>query len=149
MLYLASDHAGYQLKKYLEKYFDGQPKIDYTDLGPKTYVETDDFPDYAAPLAQKVASEKGALGILICGTAHGVCIAANKVKSARAIVGYSIEGAKSGREHNDANILCLASRVLTEDHAAAIAKKFLETEFNAEPRRVRRNKKIEELEKSL
>ncbi|MEK7212928.1 MAG: RpiB/LacA/LacB family sugar-phosphate isomerase [Patescibacteria group bacterium] len=149
MLYLASDHAGFQLKKYLEKYFANQSKTDYKDLGPESYVETDDFPDFAIPLAQKVVAEEDAKGILICGSGHGMCIAANKVKGARAIVGYSIEGAKSGRQHNDANILCLASRVLTEDHAAAIVKKFLETEFDGDQRLIRRNKKIEALEKSL
>lgn len=149
MLYLASDHAGYQLKKYLKKYFESQYKTACADLGPENYVATDDFPDYAVPLAQKVVAEKDAKGILICGSGHGMCIAANKVKGARAIVGYSITGAESGRRHNNANILCLASRVLSEDHAAVIAKKFLETEFDGDQRLARRNKKIEDLEKTL
>ena len=147
MIYLASDHAGFNLKKYLVKFLTSQMQTKFQDLGPASYVETDDFTDFAAPLAAKVAKDPTAKGILICGSGHGMCIAANKIAGARAIVGYSIEGAELARKHNDANILCLAGRVLSDDHAAAIVRKFLETEFSAEPRFVRRNKKIEELEK--
>ncbi len=147
MLYIASDHAGYQLKKYLLKCLKNQLKTKAEDMGPLKYVETDDFPDYAVPLARRVAAEAVSKGILICGTGHGMCIAANKVKGIRAIVGYSIEAAERGRRHNDANVLCLAGRVLSNEHAAAIVKKFLETKFEGQERLVRRNKKIEEIER--
>ena len=146
MIYLASDHAGHQLKKYLARYLETQLKADFKDLGPEKYVETDDFTDYAFPLAEKVANEKGSKGILICGSGHGMCMAANKVKGVRAAVGYSIEGAAMARRDNDANVLCLAGRVLSEDHAAVIMKKFLEIEFNGAERFVRRLKKIEDFE---
>jgi len=148
MLYIASDHAGFQLKKHLIKYLATQLNIQAEDLGPSAYVETDDFVDYAAALAKKVAANKENQGILICRTGHGMCMAANKIPGTRAIVGYSISGAELGRTHNDANILCLASGVLSDDHAAAIAKTFLKTNFEPQERFVRRNNKIEELEKS-
>jgi ribose 5-phosphate isomerase B len=147
MLYIASDHGGYKLKKRLIRYLKNELNKPITDMGPSNFVETDDYPDYATPLAKKVAENKDNLGILICGTGNGVCVTANKINGIRAILGYNIEAAALGKEHNNANILCLAGRVLTEDHAMAIVKKFLETSFTNDPRHARRLKKIAELEK--
>jgi len=149
MLFIASDHAGFQLKKALVTYIETQLSLEINDLGPVNFEENDDFPDYAEPVAKEVAGSKGNMGILICGTGHGMCIAANKVKGIRAIIGYNITATELGRKHNDANILCLAGRVLTEDHAKAIVKKFIGTEFDGDERFVRRNKEIEELEKDI
>ena len=110
----------------------------------------DDFVDFAVLLAKKVAAEPGAFGVLICGSGHGMCIVANKVKGIRAIVGYSISGAELGRRHNNANVLCLAGRILSEEHAAAIVKKFLETELRTDSNRyARRLEKIKEIEESI
>ncbi len=147
MLYIASDHGGYKLKKRLIRYLENELNKPVTDMGPNDFIETDDYPDYAIPLAKKVAENNDNLGILICGTGNGVCITANKVTGIRAIVGYNIEAATLGKEHNNANILCLAGRVLTEDHALAIVKKFLETPFSNDERHVRRLKKVEKIEK--
>ncbi len=147
MIYIASDHAGYQLKKELFDFLKNKMEKEVADLGPEKYDEKDDFVDYAALAAKKVATKKNDLGILICGTGHGMCMAANKVNGIRAIVGYSIQGAELGRQHNDANILCLAGRIISKDHGQAIVKKFIETEFKKEERYIRRNNKITELEK--
>jgi len=149
MLYIASDHAGFQLKKTLVTYINTQLGLEIDDLGPIEFDQNDDFPDYAEPVARTVASDPKNLGILICGTGEGMCIAANKIKGIRAIIGYNITAAEMGRKHNNANILCLAARVITEDHARAVVKKFLETNFDGDERLVRRNKKIEELEKNI
>ena len=146
MLYVASDHAGFQLKKYLTQRIKNDLEMEVKDLGPKTIDEDDDFPDFAAPLAKQVAKGDKNFGILICGSGHGMCIAANKIKGIRAIVGYSIQGAELARKHNNANILCLAGRILSDEHALAVTKTFLATKFEAEPRFVRRNKKIAALE---
>lgn len=147
MIYIASDHAGYHMKKDLLEFLVKKNGLDVEDMGPTQHDENDDFPDFAAPLARKVAAKPENRGILICGSGHGMCIAANKIKGVRAIVGYSILGAEIARQHNDANILCLAGRVLSKDHAEAITKKFLDTAFKDEPRYNRRNEKIAELEK--
>lgn len=147
MLYIAADHAGYQLKKYLLRYLKNVLKKKAVDLGAASYDKEDDFPDFAIALAKKVAKDKKALGILVCGSGQGVCITANKVKGIRAMLGYSIESAELGRRHDNANVLCLAGRVLSEEHAAAIMKRFLETEFDGQARRLRRLKKITALEK--
>lgn len=145
-LFIASDHAGFQLKKYLLTYIKTQLKQAVADLGPAEYKETDDYPLIASNLAKKVAADRDAKGILICGSGHGVCMVANKIKGVRGIVGYSIEAAEMGRKDEDANVLCLAGRLLSDDHAAAIVKKFLETDFTNQERHVRRLREIEEIE---
>lgn len=147
MLFIASDHAGYQLKKEVVKYVKTVLNQDITDLGPEAFVETDDFPDFAIPLAKEVAKNENNFGILICGTGQGMCIAANKIKGAYGIMGYNLQATELGRKHNNANILCLAGRLLPSvDFAKAIVKKFLETKFDGDARFVRRNDKIKELE---
>jgi len=146
MLYIASDHAGFQLKKDLIKYLQTVLNKEVEDLGPTAFVETDDFPDYAIPLARAVAKDKDNFGILICGTGQGMCIAANKIKGAYAIMGHNISATEMGRRHNNANILCLSGHPASLDFAYAIVKKFLETKFDGDARFVRRNKKIADLE---
>ncbi len=127
-LYIASDQAGYQLKKRLLRYFENELKITIEDIGPKDFVEHDDYPDYVIPAAKKAVQTNGR-AILICGSGNGACIAANKIKGMRAALGYNLEAAELARQHNNANGLCLAGRVLTEEHAMAIVKRWLETDF--------------------
>ena len=146
MLYIASDHAGSQLKKDIIKYLKTQLNKEVEDMGPTAFVETDDFPDFAFPLAKAVAKNKDDFGILICGTGQGMCIAANKVKGAYAITGYNIHATELGRKHNNANILCMPGNPASLDFAHAIVKKFLETKFDGDARFVRRNEKIEKME---
>jgi len=147
MIYLASDHQGFELKKHLVTYLKTQLKQEVSDLGPEKYDETDDYVDYAPLVAKAVAREKESLGILICGSGHGMCIAANKVKDVRAVLGYSIEGAELARRDDDANVLCLAGSIISSDHAVAIVKKFLETKLRTDSNRyARRIEKIKEIE---
>lgn len=150
-LYIASDHGGYQLKKRLLRYFENELNIKAEDMGPLEFDETDDYPDYAIPLAKKVVTTNGR-GILICTNGIGVCIAANKVKGVRAGIGYNIDVAESMRHDDNTNILCLAAKLSTEEHAMAIVKKWLETEFSDEgekERYTRRLNKVAELENDL
>ncbi len=144
-LFIASDHGGYQLKKRLVRYIKNELNLKITDLGPKTFDENDDFPDYIIPAAQQAVKASGR-AILICGSGNGACIAANKIKGMRAAVGYNIESAELSRKHNDANGLCLAGRVLSESHAMAIVKKWLETEEFLGGKYQRRNEKINNYE---
>lgn len=145
-LYISSDHGGYQLKKRLVRYIENELNLKIEDLGPHEYEETDDYPDYAIPLAEKVAKKK-ARGITICSSGIGVCIAANKIKGVRAGIGYSIEVAESMVHHDDTNVLCLGAKGVSEEHAMAIVKKWLESEFSGKKRYVRRLEKVEEFEK--
>jgi len=145
-LFIASDHGGYQLKKRLMRFVENELNLKIEDLGPKEYVETDDYPDFVVPLAEKVAKEN-ARGIVICRNGIGVCIATNKVKGIKAGIGYNISSAETMRADDNTNILCLAADHLSDDHAMAVVKKWLNTEFSNEPRHVRRLEKVEEIEK--
>lgn len=145
-IYIASDHGGYALKKRLVRYMENELGLKPEDMGPHTYEETDDYPDFAIPLAQKVIETDGR-GILICRNGIGVCIAANKVKGIKAGIGYNISVSKSMRNDDDTNVLCLAADNLSEDFAMVITKNWLETEFSDHPRFSRRLNKVEALEK--
>ncbi|EKD43980.1 MAG: hypothetical protein ACD_72C00048G0003 [uncultured bacterium] len=147
MIYIAADYRGFELKNKLFTYIKTQLRKEIEDLGSKKYIEGDDAPDYAVKVAKKVAKNKQNIGILICGSGHGMCITANKVKGVRASIGYSIEGAELAKLHDNVNVLCLAGQFISFEHASAIVKKFLETDFVALDRRVRRLKKIADLEK--
>lgn len=148
-IYIASDHGGYQLKKRLLRYLENELNVKAEDMGPMEFDQADDYPDYALPLARKVVETDGR-GILICTNGIGVCIAANKVKGVRAGIGYNIDVAQSMVNDDNANIICLAAKLSSDEHAMAIVKKWLETKFSGEGAReryVRRLKKIAELEK--
>ncbi len=140
-LFICSDHAGFHLKKRLVRYIQNELKQDITDLGPEQYDEEDDFPDYVIPAAIKTQEAHGRL-IACCGSASGEVIAANKIKGIRAVVGYNIEAAELSIKHNNANVLCLAARVLSEEHALAIVKHWLETTEFLGGKYERRNQKI-------
>lgn len=144
MLYIASDHAGFQLKEELDEYLESLG-YKFEDLGAYENNPQDDYPDFAVNLAEKVVQEGGE-GILICGTGQGVCLAANKVKGVRAALAHDEFTAKTAREHLDANILCLGGRVLDLETAKKVVKTWLETSFSGEERHERRLEKVEEIE---
>lgn len=146
-IYIASDHGGYQLKKRLIRYFKNELKKPIKDFGPEKYDAEDDFTDYIIPAAKKAVKNKSK-AIFICGSGIGACIAANKVKGMYAALAYNLKVAELSREHNNANGLCLAGRVLTGDHAMAIVKRWLETDFSGVEKYKRRNGKIERFEKT-
>lgn len=147
MLYIASDHAGFQLKKFLVTQLEKILKLPFEDLGALSFDKDDDYPDFAVVVAKKVVANKGSFGILICGSGQGMCIAANKIKGIRAIHGSSIKETEMGKKDNDANVICLAARVISTEHALAILKTFLNTNFDNQERRIRRLNQIKKLEK--
>ncbi len=144
MLYIASDHAGFALKEELKKYLD-ELSESYRDLGAKELQSDDDYPDYASVLAREVSEHKGR-GILLCGSAVGVCIVANKFRGIRAGIGYSTYAAKTQREDDDTNVLCLPGRFLGTDDAKEILRVWLTTPFSGEKRHMRRIAKIATIE---
>jgi len=144
VLYIASDHAGYQLKEEIKRYLQ-LLNYSFEDLGPKEFDPTDDYPDFAFAAAKKVADEGGE-GILFCGTGQGVCLAANKIRGIRAVSAYDEFMARQAKEHLDSNILCLGGRVSDAEMAKKIVKTWLDTGFSGEERHERRLGKIEEME---
>ncbi len=128
MIALGADHGGVKLKDAVKKYLDSE-KIEYRDFG--TFDENSvDYAPIAAKVAHFVADGKAEKGILCCGTGIGMSMAANKVKGIRAAVCDNAYCAEITRHHNDANVLCMGGRVISEDQAVEFSKLFLNTEFD-------------------
>lgn len=144
-IYIGADHAGFALKGKIRKWLEHKG-VPYQDLGNIRLDPKDDYPDFASTVARKVVTEKS-LGILVCGSAQGMCIAANKVKGARAAVPYSLKEARLSREHNNANIICLSGWSAHLHKSKRMIEIFLTTPFSQEPRHVRRLEKIRRLER--
>ena len=140
-IYIASDHGGYELKKELVSYLQ-EKGYTIEDMGNKKEDPQDDYPDFILPLAEKVAKEMGATGIILGRSGNGEAIAANKVKGIRAAVCLNVKMAKMAREHNDANILSLGADYVDLKTAKAIVDTFLETFFSKEEKHKRRVNKI-------
>jgi RpiB/LacA/LacB family sugar-phosphate isomerase len=143
-IYIGSDHAGFKLKEQIKVWLK-RKKIAYQDLGNHVLDVTDDYPDFADRVARKVVKEK-TLGILLCGSAEGVCIAANKIKGARAVTPFSLKAARLAREHNDANIICLSGWFEHFYKTTKMLEAFLETPFSGGERHLRRLNKIRKIE---
>lgn len=141
---IGADHAGYPLKEKLKEALI-EAGVDYVDLG--TFSDDSvDYPDFAAAVAEKVASGEFDRGVIACGTGIGVAIAANKVPGIRAALCVNTDCARLSREHNDANILTLGARFIDPLDAKEILLAWLEAEFEG-GRHTRRVDKIRELER--
>ena len=115
-IFIGSDHRGFVAKQHiLATLANSEWKDSYeiVDLGPETIRPDDDFNDYAIAVSRAVRETANSRGILICGSAHGIAIQANRFKGIRAICGYTPELVRLGRLHNDANVLCLSSDLWT------------------------------------
>ncbi|MEX1189002.1 MAG: ribose 5-phosphate isomerase B [Bacteroidia bacterium] len=124
---IAADHAGYDLKELLKKQFSSKEMI-FEDLGTHS-SESMDYPDIVHPLAKMIEADKSKLGILICGSANGVAITANKHAGVRAAICWNPEIAALARLHNNANVLCLPARFISNELAFGIVKAFFDTQF--------------------
>jgi ribose 5-phosphate isomerase B len=124
---IGSDHAGFALKAKLRRELE---RLGYAvrDVGTNSGDSTD-YADYAHPLAQAVSEGKAKRGVLLCGTGLGMSYVANRYANVRAAVTWSPEVAELARQHNDANVLVLPARFVSDDEAVAILKKWLETPF--------------------
>lgn len=140
---ISSDHGGNNLRKEIIALLD-ELNIEYEDFGPQS-SDSVDYPDYALPVAEGVASGKFDRGILICGTGIGMSIAANKVKGIRCALVHDVFSAKATRCHNDSNVLAMGERVIGPGLAREIVTAWLNTDFEG-GRHERRVNKITELE---
>ncbi len=142
-IYLASDHAGFELKEALIPFL-RERGHEVEDVGPTTFDPADDYPDYVLPMAAKVAQNKGSFGIGIGGSGQGEAMVANRVKGARAAVYYGgkEEIIKLSREHNDANILSIGARFVSSEEAKKVVELWLGTPFSNEERHTRRLSKL-------
>ena len=125
---LGADHGGYELKEALKQYLE-QRGLSVTDFGAKSNEPADDYPDFARPAAQAVASGRAELGLLVCTTGVGMCIAANKIPGIRAALVADEQSAELVRRHNDVNVLCLSGRKTPLESARKILDAFLNAKF--------------------
>jgi ribose 5-phosphate isomerase B len=127
-LAIGSDHAGFEYKTKLVNYLRDEKGIALRDFG--TYsADSVDYPDFAHPVANAVESKEYCCGILLCGSANGVAIAANKHQHIRAAIAWENEIASLARMHNNANILCIPARFVTLEVAKQMVDTFLATAF--------------------
>lgn len=144
-IYIGADHAGWELKEKLEISLKKQGYI-VVDKGDATFIKDDDYPDYGYAVAKAVTNDSESLGVLLCGNAQGVCITANKVKGVRAATGFNDYAAKSSRQDDHSNILCLPARLLSLQEAEKILLVWLHTNVSKEERHLRRLKKLQAIE---
>lgn len=141
---IGSDHAGYTLKEEFKEILKSEG-IEYLDMGTLNGEESVDYPDFAEAVANKVASGEFDRGVIVCGTGVGVAIAANKVKGIRAANCNELICARFSREHNDANILTVGSRIIGPAVAREILLTWLKTDFEG-GRHAARVEKIRQIE---
>lgn len=135
---IGGDHAGFTYKSMLIDLLK-EKGHEVQDFGPASDASVD-YPDHVHPLAKAVAAKEADLGILICGSGNGVAMTANKYQEVRAALCWETELAKLAREHNNANILCIPARFVSEAKAADMVKIFLNTDFEGGRHQNRVNK---------
>jgi ribose 5-phosphate isomerase B len=145
-LHIGSDHAGLELKNELLAHLVNNGH-DVTDHGPYEYDALDDYPDFCIPAAQAVAKDPTSLGVVIGGSGNGEQISANKVRGIRAVLAWSIETAKLGKEHNNANVVSVGGRMHSIDQCKEIIDAFIATPFSNGERHIRRIDKIAKFER--
>jgi ribose 5-phosphate isomerase B len=137
---VGSDHAGFDCKEDLISYLEAK-NIVYKDFGTHS-KDSVDYPDFAHPVALAVENGEAAFGILLCGSANGVAITANKHHGIRAAICWGEELAELARKHNDANIICIPARFVRDGDAEKMVDIFMNTEFEG-GRHLNRVKKID------
>ena len=136
---IGCDHAGYELKKFIKNFLNSAG-YNVIDKGTNS-LDSVDYPDFAHQVAEEVANNKVEFGVLICGSANGVSISANKHKDVRAAIAWIPEIAALAKQHNNANILSLPARYISESEAKSIVEAYLEADFEG-GRHQRRVEKI-------
>ena len=141
-----ADHGGFELKQDLIEILK-KNNYEVIDVGNLTFDPSDDYPDFAAKVAEAVASGKAERGIIICGSGVGACVAANKFKGIRACLCHDTYSAHQGVEHDSMNVLCLGARIIGKELAKELVFSFLNAKFIKEERFIRRLEKVNNIDK--
>ncbi len=144
---ICADHGGYELKEVIKNFLSNKG-FEIHDFGAKSLDNSDDYPDFVAPLAKAVAQDEVDRGIAICGSGVGACIAANKIKGTRAALITDHFSAHQGVEDDDMNLICLGGRITGQSSAVEITDAFINARFSGAERHNRRLQKVLDLEKS-
>ncbi len=148
IIYIGADHRGFKMKEYLKKELKDSG-YEVEDVGNLVYEENDDYPDFAAGVAERVAKNENSKGILICGSGVGVDVAANKFPGIRSSLVVNSDQAFDSRNDDDANVLCLSSNYLEFEEAKKIMKTWINTPFDGGGDYLRRVRKIATIEESI
>lgn len=144
-IFIAADHRGFELKNQLIEYLH-EKNIRIEDLGNYRYEPEDDYPEYAKKVAQAVLQKpEEFLGVVICGSGVGVCIAANRVKGIRCGLGFEPDQVRHIRENDHINVLSLASDYVNEETAQKLVDVFISTQPKRQEKYLRRIKKLDEM----
>lgn len=145
-IYVGTDHNGYVLKNALVAYLK-KAGYDVIDNGDEKLDPQDDFPVFAQKVVKdmQTSDDPETVGILLCGSGQGMCMAANRFRGIRAALGYDRESVRSARNDDDANVLCLPARHLKKDAANVLVETFLNTPFSHVGKYQRRIKELDEL----
>lgn len=147
MIYLAADHRGFQLKEVLKRFLSEELHVPLIDVGAHEQNLHDDYVDFAeSALEEMVKDSVRHKGIFICGSGHGMDMVANKYKGIRSALGFNADVSRQSREHENANVLALASDWLKEKEAKEIVKIWLASEFSGVDRHIRRIDKLSAIE---
>jgi len=147
-VYLASDHAGLELKDKIKSYLLGNGH-EAVDCGAFEFDKDDDYPDIISKAARKVSENEGSFGVVLGKSGAGEAIVANKIKGIRAVLGFNTENVLLSRTHNNANVLSLGSAFVNGEEAKKLVSLFLETPFSNDERHKRRIDKIKNLENNV
>lgn len=145
-VYFASDHAGFELKNLLMEAVKEDFDLEVEDCGAFTYDEDDDYPDFVKVASEAVSNNiEESVAVILGGSGQGEAIVANRFPNVRATVYYGgpLDIVALGREHNDANVLSLGARFITDEEALAAVRVWLETPFSGDDRHERRIGKID------
>ncbi len=142
-IYIGTDHAGFDLKETIKSHLFSKGHT-VEDLGAFEKVETDDYPDFVVPVAEKVSRDPESFGIVLGGSGQGEAMAVNRVRDIRATVFYGgpIDIVEISRKHNNANVLSIGARFVNEVEAIKAVDTFIETPFSADERHIRRISKF-------
>lgn len=147
MTYLAADHRGFQLKEVLKRFLSEELHLPLIDVGAHEEDMYDDYVDFAKSALEEIVKDPVShKGIFVCGSGHGMDMAANKYKGIRAALGFNTDVARQSREHENSNVLVLASDWIKEDEAKKIVEIWLASEFSGVERHIRRIDKISAIE---
>ena len=143
-IFLATDHAGFELKEKIKEYL-VKSGYEVHDHGAHSYDKNDDYPDFVIPAAKNVAKNPNSMGIIFGASGQGEAIAANRIKGIRAALYYggNLEIVELSRTHNNANVLSLGARFLSNEEAVKAVRLWLDTGFSSGERHIRRIKKID------
>ena len=143
---VAADHAGVPLNEHVIRELRASGH-EVEDFGTHDATRADDYPDYAERVGEAVRSGRAEIGVVVCGSGVGACVAANKLRGVRAALCGDTYSARQSREHDDCNVLCLGARVVGVALALEIVRAFTQARFNGEERHLRRLAKVLDIEK--